>query len=134
MSFAAGINEFFEMGLSVRVHPMSLPQGAVLPAVVYRVISDDPSITHSDAQDAPTYTGVHYTASRVQFDCIADTYDEAEAVRNELYSLAVGYRGMWGDIEVDRVTPDLRLDDWEPEVPIYRVIQDLIVGHRSVQS
>lgn len=130
------IFEFFSTGLSVgdRVYPLSLPQGATVPAVVYRVISDDPTVTHSDDQQSPTYTGIRASVSRVQFDCLANTYDDAEDLRDELVDLAVGYRGMWGSLEIQSVIPDLRLDDWDPDVGQYRVIQDLMIGHRAVPT
>lgn len=133
MSLAAGIATFLE-GLSVgdRVYPLSLPQGATMPAVVYRVISDDPSVTHSDVQDHPTYTGVRHSFTRVQFDCMDETYDGAEALADELLDYAVGFRGLWGDVEIDSVRPELRLDDWDPDPALYRVIQDLVVGHRAI--
>jgi hypothetical protein len=135
MSLAAGIFDFMS-GLSVgdRVYPMSLPQGVELPALVYRVVSDVPTISHSTAQDHPTYTGIRHSFTRLQFDAYAESYDEAEALRDELVAYAAGYRGLWGDVEVDSVIPDLRLDDWDEAPVLYRVIQDLIVGHRAGAS
>lgn len=130
------IHDFMSDNLSVgaRVYPMTLPQTVTLPAIVYRVVSDDPSVTHSDAQDSPTYTGIRHSFTRIQFDCVARTYDEAEALCDELLDVAVGYSGMWGPEEIDSVRPELRLDDWDPDVALYRVIQDLIVGHRAVPT
>lgn len=131
MSFAAGIFDFMSAGLSVgdRVFPLALPQDATLPALTYRIVSDVPTISHSTVQDHPTYTGSLRSDTRVQFDCYGSTYDEAEALCDELRALAVGYHGPWGDIEVDSVIPDIRLDDWDEAPAIYRVIQDFIVGH-----
>jgi hypothetical protein len=139
MSLAAGIHDFMSTGLSVgdRIYPLHLPQGVALPAMVYRVISDDPSVTHSDSQDAPTYTGIRHSFKRIQFDCVAYTYDEAEALADELLDYAVGYSGVWGDEEIDSVRQELRLDDedvLDGERTLYRVIQDLIVGHRAVPA
>lgn len=129
----AGIFEFLSGDMSVgdRVYPLTLPQQVELPALTYQVISDVPTITHSDVQDVATYTGLRHTFTRVQFGCYGRTYDEAEALADELQALAVGYRGLWGDVTVDSVVADIRLDDWEPEPGIYRVICDLIVGHKG---
>lgn len=130
------VHDFLADGLSVgeRVYPLALPEDPGLPAIVYRVVSDEPTVTHSDAQDSPTWTGIRTSVSRVQFDCLADTYDDAEALRDELVQLAVGYRGMWGDLYVDSVIPDLRVDDWDEDPVVYRVIQDLMIGHRAVPT
>jgi hypothetical protein len=136
MTLGAGIYGFLSAGLSVgeRVYPLTLPQDATLPAVVYQVVSDVPTISHSTAQDHPTWTGTSRSDTRVQFGCYAADYDAAEALCDELRSLAVGYRGLWGDVEVDSVLPDIRLDDWDEAPAVWRVIQDLIIGHRTPAS
>ena len=133
MSLAAGIFDYLSAGLSVgeRVYPLTLPQGVTLPAVSYRVVSDVPTISHSTMQDHPTYTGHEHGFTRVQFDCYGRDYDEAEALCDELRSLAVGFRGYWGEVEIDSVLPDVRLDDWDETPGVWRVIQDLIIGHRT---
>lgn len=133
MSFGAGIYDFMSLGLSVgeRVYPISLPQDVTLPAIVYRVVSDVPTLHHGIVQDDPTYTGTRRSDTRVQFDCYGRDYDEAEALCDELVTYAVGYHGSWGEVEVDSVLPDVRLDDWDEEPGIFRVIQDLIIGHRT---
>ena len=133
MSLGAGIYDFMSAGLSVgeRVYPLTLPQGVTLPAITYQVISDVPTISHSTMQDHPTYTGYEHGFVRVQFDCYGRDYDEAEALCDELRALAVGYRGYWGTVEIDSVRPDVRLDDWDETPGVWRVIQDLIIGHRT---
>jgi hypothetical protein len=136
VSLGTGIYEFLSDGMSVgeRVYPLTLPQRVTLPAVTFQVISDIPTLSHSTAQDHPAWTGAERTDSRVQFSCYGSTYDEAEALCDELRSLAVGYRGSWGDVEVDSVIPDLRIDDWDQEPGVWRVIQDMIVGHRTAAA
>lgn len=133
MSLGAGIFDFMSVGLSVgqRVYPLSLPQRAVMPALTYQVISDVPVVSHSDAQDHDTFTGTRYSVARVQFNCYGSTYDEAEALCDELLAYAVGYRGTWGDVEVDSVIADIRLDDRDEAPALYRVIQDVQIGHRT---
>lgn len=133
MSLGAGISDFFsDLSVGARVYPLTLPQDVVLPAVTYQVISDIHTIAHNSVQDDPAYTGITHRFTRVQFSCYASSYDAAEALCDELDALAIGYRGMWGDVEVDSVRPELRLDDWDEAPAIYRVLQDLVVGHRSV--
>lgn len=134
MSLGAGIFDFLSSGLSVgeRVYPLTLPQRVQLPAITYQVISDLTTVSHATMQDNPAWTGALHTFTRVQFGCYGRDYDEAEALCDELRAYAVGYRGTWGDIEVDSVRPDLRLDDWDEEPGLYRVIQDMVIGHRSL--
>lgn len=136
MSLAAGVFEFLSDGLSIgeRIYPLTLPQDVTLPALTYRIVSDEPTISHSTDQQSPTFTGIRHAFTRVQFDAYADTYDDADALRDELVTVAVGYRGLWGEEEIDSVRPDIRLDDFEEAPALYRVIQDLIVGHRAGAS
>ena len=136
MSLGAGIFDFLSTGLSVgdRVYPLTIPQDVTLPAVVFRVVSDVATISHSTAQDHPSYTGLERSDTRVQFDCYGRDYDEAEALCDELRLLAVGYRGFWGEVEIDSVLPDVRLDDWDETPGVWRVIQDLIIGHRTAAA
>lgn len=136
MSLGAGIFEFLSAGLSVgeRVYPLALPQDVELPAITYQVISDLPTISHSTAQDSPTWTGVEHGFTRVQFNCYGSDYDEAQALCDELRAYAVGYRGYWGDVEVDSVIPDIRLDDWDETPGVWRVIQDITIGHRMAAA
>jgi hypothetical protein len=136
VSIGAALHTFLSGGLSVgdRIYPVHLPEGVELPAIVYRGISANNAVTHSDDQDHPTYTGTRHVISRFQFDCMAETYDDAEELADELLTFAVGFRGTVADVDIDGVTPDLRLDDWDEEVAIYRVIQDLMIGHRAVPS
>jgi hypothetical protein len=133
VSLAEGIHEFFSDRLSVgdRIYPLMLPQGATLPAVTYQTISDIFLTHHTTAQDHPVHTPMREQTTRIQFNCYGRTYDEAEALRNELLAVAVGYRGTWGDVEVGAVFADLGLDDFEPEPNHWRWLQDLIVKHRG---
>jgi hypothetical protein len=137
MSLGAGIFDFMSAGLSVgdRVYPLALPQDVTLPALIYRVVSDTPTMSHSTVQDSPTWTGAIRSDTRVQFEAYALTYDEAEALADELEAYAVGYRGLWGDVEVDQVYhAGVRLDDREEDPGLWRVLIDLIVGHRTAIS
>ena len=136
MSFGAGLFEFLSTGLSVgdRVYPLALPQDAELEALVWRVVSDVPAVTHSTAQDHPAHSVAVHRYTRVQFDCYGATYDAAEALCDELTAFLVGYKGSWDDREVDSVVADVRLDDWDEGPGIWRVIQDMIIGHRQMME
>lgn len=129
MSLAAGIFDFLSNALSVgeRVYPMTLPQGVAVPAVTYQRVSDDMLVTHDIAQDHPLYDGRHHKETRVQFNAYGDTYDDAEALSNELQAVITGYRGLWGDVPIESVRLALGLDDYEPEIGKYRFISDFYI-------
>jgi hypothetical protein len=116
------------LSTSDRLYPLTLPEGATLPAHVYQVVSDDPLLTHSSAQDHPLYTGSRYEQTRVQFSTWAGTYDDADQASNELRTAITGARGIWGDVSVESVLPLLSLDDYEPETGLYRRICDYTIS------
>jgi hypothetical protein len=133
MSLGAGIYAFLSDELSVgeRVFPVMLPQGTTLPAITYQTISVQTLNTHETAQDHPAHMGTSYRSTRVQFNCYGSTYDEAEALKDELLALTVGYRGMWGDVPIEAVLPDIALDDYEPGPDHWRWLQDLVIQHKG---
>lgn len=133
MSLATATFELLSTELSVgtRVYPMTLPQGATLPAIIYQVISDNPEITHSTAQDAPTYTGTLYHRTRIQFSIYADKYLTMESVYLELLQMLSGFRGVADDIEIQAALPDVTLDDYDPDTKKWRRIVDFILHYQT---
>jgi hypothetical protein len=71
-----------ELGIGDRVFPLTLPQGATLPAIVYQRVSPRSTSTHDGAG------GV--VSPRFQFKCWASTYAAACALRVALKALLVG--------------------------------------------
>lgn len=130
MSLGAGIYDFLSDALSVgeRVYPLTLPQGVTLPALTYQLVSETPSPTHQWQQEHPLYDGRRYEEARVQFNAYGQTFDEAEAVANELKAAITGYRGLWGDVQIESVLPALALDDYEPGTGLWRRITDYFIG------
>lgn len=129
MSLAAGIYDFLSDTLTVaeRVYPLTLPQSVTLPAMTYQLVSETPFTTHDWQQDHALYTGVHSQESRVQFNAYGDTYDAAEELARELEAAITGYRGPWGDVQIESVIPALALDDYDPDIQKWRRITDYFV-------
>jgi hypothetical protein len=116
------------LSVGERVYPMSLPQGAELPAVTWQLVSDDPLVSHDWAQDHPLYDARRYEQSRIQFSTWAGSFDDAEELAEELRTAITGYRGLWGDVQIESVLPVLSLDDYEPETGLFRRIGDYVIG------
>ena len=74
--------------VSNRVHPGSLPQGAVLPAIVMNRISGGPQ--YADEGE----TGLN--EARVQFDCWADSYPQAKRVARAVTARLSAFVGTVG--------------------------------------
>jgi hypothetical protein len=111
-----------------RIYPLTLPQRVTLPAHVWQLVGDNPLLTHDNAQAHPLYSGARYEQSRLQFSTWANSYDAAEAASLELRTAITGYRGTWGDVEIESVEPVLSLDDYEPETGLFRRISDYTIS------
>jgi hypothetical protein len=132
MTFGEGIYSFMSATLSTgnRIYPLTLPQGVTLPAVTYQVVSETPLNTHSTAQDSPTHV-VEIQTTRVQFSFYGRRYSETEALANEFKASVLGYRGAWGNVDVQAAVLELALDDYEPETKLWRRIVDVAIKHNG---
>ena len=138
MTLGDGLYVHLSSVLSIgdRVYPLTLPQGAVLPAVVYQLVGGEgPLHSHGDAHDGDG-AGASFQRSRVQLGCWADSAREAEVLGLEVESAVDGFTGPWGDVWIASALVDISLDDWRPEVGKYRRVIDVLVqwiggGHGS---
>lgn len=81
-----------------RVYPLVVPEGASLPAIVYRRISTERVYSHDG------FSGL--AKPRFQFSCVSTHYSEARAVANALRSLlngriGPGLQGVYAETEYD---------------------------------
>jgi hypothetical protein len=97
-----------------RVYPVTLPQGATLPAMTYQVISG--------AGDGDAHTGPGLSRRRYQFDCWAATYGTAAALGLALVQ-AVHARRVLGQAAL----MDNEVDQYEAETQRWRRIVDVMV-------
>ena len=130
MTLGDGLYAYFSSVLSVgdRVYPMTLPQGAVLPAVVYQTVGGEgPLHSHGDGHDGAAPALASYQRSRVQLGCWADSARAAELLGAEVELAVDGYTGAWGGVPIASALVDLSLDDYRPDVGRYRRIVDVLV-------
>ena len=110
-----------------RVYPLTLPQGAVLPAVVYQLVGGEgPLHSHGDAHDGDG-AGASFQRSRVQLGCWADSARGAELLAAEVEAAVDGFSGAWGSVPIASALVDTAIDDWRPDVGRYRRILDVLV-------
>jgi hypothetical protein len=130
MTLGDGLFAYLSTQLSVgdRVYPLTLPQGAVLPAVVYQLVGGEgPLHSHSDAQGGDSTHHPTYQRSRVQLGCWADSARAAEVLAAEVERAVDGFSGTWGAVPVALALVELALDDYRPDVGRYRRIVDVVV-------
>jgi hypothetical protein len=130
MTLGDGVFAYLSSVLSVgeRVYPLTLPQGAVLPAVTYQLVGGEgPLHSHEDAQGGEAPFRPTFQRSRVQLGCWADSARAAEVLAGELEGVVDGFRGSWGDVPIASALIDVSLDDWRPDVGKYRRIVDVLV-------
>lgn len=129
MTLGDGLFTHLSSVLSIgdRVYPMTLPQGAVLPAVVYQLVGGEgPLHSHGDAHagDGP---GASFQRSRVQLGCWADSARAAELLAAEVEGAVDGFTGTWGAVPIASALVDTAIDDWRPDVGRYRRLLDVLV-------
>jgi hypothetical protein len=130
MTLGDGLFAYLSSTLSVndRVYPLTLPQGAVLPAVVYKLVGGEgPLHSHSDAQNGDSTHLSTYQRSRVQLGCWTASAREAELLAAEVEQAVDGFTGTWGAVPIASALVDLSLDDYRPDVGRYRRIVDVLV-------
>lgn len=117
----AGINAV----VAGRVYPVTHPQGASLPAVVYRRVSGQ-------------RVGQHVTASglahpRFQFECIATTYAAAKGLANLVRVALDHYTGVPSLVHVDAILVENEIDGFNFETDegaiTFSVYIDAVVWH-----
>lgn len=91
--------------VSTRVYPDVLPQGCVLPAIRYAVISDR-SEQHMTA-------GAALAEADVQVDCYAQTRLSANSLANTVRLALARYKGTSASVVVRQVLPGFGRTDYE---------------------
>lgn len=99
-----------------RVYPLSLPQNAVLPAVVVQRVSGLPDYTHDG--DSGLEPG------RFQFTSWAESYAAAKATALSVKAALSGYKGSMGTVTVGASFIANELDLNDPDSNLRRVIVD----------
>ena len=130
MTLGDGLFAYLSSKLAVgdRVYPLTVPQGAVLPAAVYQLVGGEgPLHSHGDAHDGSRPAASSYQRSRVQLGCWADSARGAELLAAEVERAVDGFTGVWGVVPIASALVELSLDDFRPDVGRYRRIVDVVV-------
>ena len=128
MSFEEGLFYYLDnhAGLSgevdSRIYPNLLPQDPTLPAVVYHRIST-PRLVALERSLLPQ--------GRFQFDCWAETFQEAKAVAEQVKLALDVYSGAMGDETVEVSLIDDERDDYEPETKRWRSMVEVVIWYEE---
>lgn len=107
--------------IGTRIWPNKLPQGAELEAITYTRVS---------GVRLKTLKGLAGLARpSFQIDCWAEKYTEVKTLANAVRAVLDGYQGTVNTIRIDRIQILNEVDDFNPELHLYRVIQDYEVFH-----
>ena len=109
--------------IGTRLYPLKLPQDPTVPAMTFQWISGQ----RAHAADG----AVGLASPRVQFDCWAETYLEAEAVFEALRKRLDGFRGTAGSSRVQGAFFETERDDYEDEGRLYRRSADFFIWHEE---
>jgi len=102
--------------VGTRVYPGKLPQRPELPAIRYFRVSGGRPVSHSG--------GSGLDGARVQFDCLAGTYQAAKALGSALRAVLQGYKGTVGSVVIQACFFMDDSDDYGPESETWRYRAD----------
>ena len=129
MSIAADIVAFLladsTLGglIGTRLYPLKLPQDPTMPAITYQWISG--ARVHS------TDGASGLSSPRIQFDCWALTYLEAEAVFEALRKRLDGFQGTAGASRIQAAFFESERDLYDDEARLYRRSTDFFVWYEE---
>lgn len=102
--------------VSTRIYPVVCPQETDLPVIVYAKISSDPEYNIGGYSTLEN--------SRIQIDTFAETYKEAKTVAGRI-KLAMDAATAFSANMIND------MDEYDPELQVYRVIQDYSCWNRE---
>lgn len=106
-----------------RIYPDTLPEKAVLPAMVYTNVSGIRISSHSGYS--------HYKRAHFQLDLVAATKVETLDMRDALINSAMDFRGTMGTITVGRMFIENEMSEYSPSSMRYWHKIDLIIWHEE---
>lgn len=127
MSIASDIRTFLladaTLGglVGTRVYPVKLPQDPTVPAMTYQWISGE---RHHAASGA-----VGLASPRIQFDCWAKTYLEAESMLEALRKRLDGFSGTAGASKIQGAFFETERDSYEDASRLYGRSADFFVWY-----
>lgn len=109
--------------ITTDISPLRRDPDSVGPTVTLQVISDKALETHD---------GLGPFISRMQVRCVAQTYDQADAMRLIVRQRLVPGAGVWGTLGVQRchITPVV-FDGIDPESGWFFCTRDYMVWHEA---
>ena len=109
--------------IGVRMFPISLPQNVRYPAITYSQVS---SVRERDLCGP-----AGFAHPRISINSWAETYLEARALADAVDDALYNFRGKFTPtgVRVGSVRLENEMDQEEPDVEVYRVLQDYIVSH-----
>jgi len=98
-----------------RVYPATLPKDPTLPAVVYKFVG---------GANQPTMDTNGMQRSRLQLDCIGESYSDAITLRTAVVQTLAGYKSAAFQAQVLNATAD---DGFDQDLLQYVAIADAVV-------
>jgi len=101
------------------IYPHRATQGASLPYVTYRVISNGPTDTKEGVSELDVV--------RVQVDSFATTYSACATLSDTVRSTLDRYRGTVQTIVIDKIVFEGEADMYDEDAEVYQRSQDFFV-------
>lgn len=106
-----------------KIFPIDAPDLRAFPYVTYQVISTNP---HNNKDRLPSITTL-----RLQIDCFAQTYQEAQTLADAVNNALSFYYGSVSEIDIDIIVFEDENDLHDPKSKIFRKEQDYMIRIKS---
>jgi hypothetical protein len=117
------VNDDTVAALTTRCYPVMLPQNPTYPLILYTKIS---------GERAHHLSGVSgHAHPRFQVEAWAETYTAAKTLAEAIREALDGYMGTDSGVEIGSCLIDSEHDIYEPELKVYRVLQDYMIWHEE---
>lgn len=120
------LNDAGVSALVTQLYPLSIPQGAVSPAIVYTGDSDE----RAQLLDGTTSS---LKTSLVDLDVYTKRYEDSHSIADAVEAALAGHTGVMGALSpekvVDHIRMERRFDIYEQDTEFYRVSMQFFIAY-----
>ena len=115
------VNDTTVKAITTRCYPVTIPQDPTYPLILYTKISG--------MRDHALRGASGHAHPRFQVEAWAETYTAAKTLADAIRNALDDYTGTASGTYIASCLIDSERDIYEPEIEVYRVVQDYFVWH-----
>jgi hypothetical protein len=117
------VNDDTVKAITTRCYPVIIPQNPTYPLILYTKISGD--------RDHVLQGASGHAHPRFQIEAWAETYTGAKTLADAIRNALDDYSGTAAGTKIWSCLIDSERDIYEPEIHVYRTLQDYFIWHEE---